>query len=988
MVAHVFLSAVSSEFGAARDALADALQAHDMTVRVQRSFRYDPGAETLLHQLANYIQHCDAVVCLIGTRSVGGFPEQDEAAPFVARGILPPGIVAASYTQWEFFLARHFKRRCLVYFATDKFTAEAACPKEDRHDLQAAFAAHVKSLGLRAPRVDSAGDFRAEVLKDILQPGPGTSRPDQPIVLPYPSLGTLFKGRAGFLARLRSSLTRPDGGAAAIAGRAVHGLGGVGKTRAAVEYAWAHQTDYTALLLLDAETGEKLQTGLAALVGPLRLEAAQAATDEKAQMEAAVAWLNANPGWFLILDNIDTEPALTAAHRLLGRLSGGHVVLTSRLAAFPRGVERLDLDVLALDDAAAFLLEATETGRRRADDDAAQARVLAEELGQLALALEMAAATIEARRFSFAQYRAVWQGNRARVVGWADQKITGYHHAVAETWQTSVDQLGAPGRRLLERLAFLAPDPVPMALLDVPVPGAKAEDAVAALDDLATYSLATRDAEGEAFLVHRLVQDVTRRGLEEAGSATARLTEALGWANAAFSGDPQDVRDWPRLDPLTPHADAVAARADAAGITDPTGRLMGELGMLFQAKALYARVEPLMRRALAIDEARLGKDHPTVAIRLNDLAQLLQDTNRLGEAEPLMRRVVEIFEANLGKVHPNVATALNNLAGLLQDTNRLGEAEPLMRRALAIDEASVGKDHPNVARDLNNLALLLQDTNRLGEVEPLMRRALAIDEASFSKDHPNVARDLNNLAGLLQATNRLGEAEPLMRRALAITEASFGKDHPSVATDLNNLAALLQATNRLGEAEPLMRRALAVTEASLGKDHPTVAISLSNLAQLLQDTNRLGEAEAPMRRALAIVEASFGKDHPNVAVDLNNLAALLQATNRLGEAEPLMRRALAIDEASLGKDHPEVATNLNNLAMLLQATNRLGEAEPPMRRHLAIFLAFQRDTGHTHPHRDAAIANYADLLAAMGKSEADIAATIAALFREAGLDQG
>ena len=180
-----------------------------------------------------------------------------------------------------------------------------------------------------------------------------------------------------------------------------------------------------------------------------------------------------------------------------------------------------------------------------------------------------------------------------------------------------------------------------------------------------------------------------------------------------------------------------------------------------------------------------------------------------------------------------------------------------------------------------------------------------------------------------------------------------------------------------------------------------------------------------MRRALAIDEASYGKDHPNVATDLNNLAQLLQATNRLGEAEPLMRRALAIDEASYGKDHPNVATrpqqprpvaashqparrggtadapraghrrgqlrqrtirtsrsDLNNLALLLQATNRLGEAEPLMRRALAIFLAFQRDTGHAHPHRDAAIANYRGLLAAMGKTEAEIDA--AGLRRDTG----
>ena len=73
---------------------------------------------------------------------------------------------------------------------------------------------------------------------------------------------------------------------------------------------------------------------------------------------------------------------------------------------------------------------------------------------------------------------------------------------------------------------------------------------------------------------------------------------------------------------------------------------------------------------------------------------MLQATNRLAEAEPLMRRALAIDEKSFGPEHPNVAMGLNNLAQLLQDTNRLAEAEPLMRRALAIDEKSFGPDHP------------------------------------------------------------------------------------------------------------------------------------------------------------------------------------------------------------------------------------------------------------------------------------------------------
>jgi len=334
------------------------------------------------------------------------------------------------------------------------------------------------------------------------------------------------------------------------------------------------------------------------------------------------------------------------------------------------------------------------------------------------------------------------------------------------------------------------------------------------------------------------------------------------------------------------------------------------------------------------------------------------------------------------------ARLLNDVAVFHYERADHAGAEPLYRRALAMDEASYGPGHPNVAFRLSNLAALLQATNRLGEAEPLMRRALAIQEASYGPEHPAVATALNNLAQLLQATNRLAEAEPLMRRALTMDEASYGPEHPRVAIRLNSLAGLLWATNRLAEAEQLLRRALAMDEASYGPEHPKVAIRLNNLAGLLQATDRLAEAEPLMRRSLTIVEASYGPKHPVVARHLSNLAWLLRATNRLGEAEPLMRRALALDEATYGPEHPSVARDLNNLAQLLQATDRLAEAEPLGRRVLEIFLNFTRATGHEHPHLRAAIGNYARLLEAMGRSEAEALAQLNAVAAPFGMRFG
>ena len=410
------------------------------------------------------------------------------------------------------------------------------------------------------------------------------------------------------------------------------------------------------------------------------------------------------------------------------------------------------------------------------------------------------------------------------------------------------------------------------------------------------------------------------------------------------------------------HPDVALNLSNLAGLLQDTNRL-GE-------------AELLLRRALEIDEHNFGVDHLNVEITLSNLAQLLQYTNRLAEAEPLMRRALEIAEHSFGPDHPRVATELNNLAQLLQDTNRLTEAEPLQRRALEIVEHSFGPDHPRVAAVLGNLAQLLQGTNRLTEAEPLQRRALEIDEHSYGSGHPAVALQLNNLARLLQATNRLSEAEPLQRRALTIDEHTYGSDHPAVARDIHNLAQLLKDTDRLAEAEPLMRRSLAIAEQSFGQDHPKVAQHLNSLARLLRTTSRRAEAEMLMRRALDIHEHSLGQNHPMVAGDLNDLAQLLQNTDRFAEAEPLMRRSLEIDELGLGKDHPDVAIRLNNLAGLLQDANRLAEAEPLMRRSVEILMKVTRSTGQLHPHAQVFVNNYAGLVEAMGRSRAEITATV------------
>lgn len=312
-------------------------------------------------------------------------------------------------------------------------------------------------------------------------------------------------------------------------------------------------------------------------------------------------------------------------------------------------------------------------------------------------------------------------------------------------------------------------------------------------------------------------------------------------------------------------------------------RLRLKVGSIHLAFAHWPEAE--VQERLAAEEAEANAPS-LLSWALNEHAQLLKATNRLSEAEPLMRRALELDEKRLGPDHPNVSILLGNLAVLLLDTNRSAEAEPLMRRALELDERSLGPDHPNVARGLGNLAMLLQANHRLEEAESLIRRALDLDERSLGPDHPNVAIRLNNLAVLLHDTNRLEEAEPLMRRVLELDEERFGPDHPNVAIGLNNLAVLLQDTNRLEEAELLMRQALKSDEKSFGPNHPYVARGLNNLALLFVRTNLLGKAEPLMRRAAAILlhfEKRTGHRHPESEKLTDNYRQLLQALGKSPE---------------------------------------------------------------------------------------------------------
>ncbi|MER5399412.1 FxSxx-COOH system tetratricopeptide repeat protein, partial [Streptomyces sp. NPDC002599] len=605
--------------------------------------------------------------------------------------------------------------------------------------------------------------------------------------LPAPD-SRVFEGRDGALAALRDLPSAGTG----IVTQTVRGMGGVGKSTLVLHHAHALlAAGLGPVWWIDASSTGSITAGLALLAARVNPVHATLPLDEAADW--AVAWLQGRTGWLLVFDNAE-EPA--DLHPYLGQLGTGQTLVTTRrdLAWRDLGTP-LRLDTLTPD---ASLKVLQEIIGRHTDMDAEGLSRLAEELGYLPLALQQAGAYLTQTRTTAADYLSQLRTDPAGVLA-ATPPGDSQQRTIAQLWSVTFNAVHAEDKHaveLLRTLAYCAPDPLPRHVLTTALPTVR--DVDHALGVLAAYSLITLT--DLTVTVHRLVQTVLRcttpapasrlqsRGIRRLLRRPRPLTPhhpsetALNLLHAATpSGSPEDVQTWPEWQELLPHVEAVNTHCHATDTTSNLVELLGRTAIYLTARGQAAQALPLEERALGITEAVLGPDHPSTAVRLNNLASMLSALGRYTEALPLKERALGITEAVLGPDHPSTAVRLGNLARTYSALGRHTDALPLEERALGITEAVLGPDHPTTAVRLGNLAGTFSDLGRHTDALPLEERALGITEAVLGPDHPSTAVRLGNLASTYSDLGRYTEALPLKERALGITEAVLGPDHPTTA---------------------------------------------------------------------------------------------------------------------------------------------------------------------------------------------------------------
>jgi tetratricopeptide (TPR) repeat protein len=668
-----------------------------------------------------------------------------------------------------------------------------------------------------------------------------------------PPRNPFFTGRSTHLEDVRRALTQAAS-ANLTQPQAISGLGGVGKTQTAIEYAHLYRADYPAVLWSRADSRDALLSGFAVLAKLLNLSR-EDEPDLTVLATAVRAWLESNSGWLLVLDNVE-DFALVRQFAPEG--AEGHLLITTRLRATGEFAELIELRKMEPDEGTLFLLrrakliQKSECLEAAVESDRDLARQICAEMDGLPLALDQAGAFIEETPSSLAEYLALYRSEGSALRARRGE-LAPSHASVTITFSLAFAGVAAANpaaAELVRGCAFLAPDAIPEEVFTLagekwgnPIAEliAKRLTWIEAIKSAGRFALIHRDSAGRNLHIHRLVQEVikdemaveTRRRWEE------RVIQAL---NVVFPKP--KFQNWSRCERLLPHARMAARLVEEIGFgTAIAARLLDASGVYLYYRMQYAEAEPLLRRALVIREQALGPEHADTADSLNNLAWLCRNQGRYAEAEPLYRRALAIREKALGPDHHHTASSLNTLAWLYHNQGRYAEAEPLYRRALAIREKALGPDHSYTANSLYYLARLYHDQGHYSHAESFYRRALVIYEEAAGPDDPYTARGLNDLAALYYEQGRLTEAEPLFRRALAIREKVPVPEHPDTAASLHGLATLYDNLGSYADAEPLYRRALVIREKALGPEHPDTITSTRKYAELLRKLGRGGEAK-------------------------------------------------------------------------------------------------------------------------------------------------
>jgi serine/threonine protein kinase/tetratricopeptide (TPR) repeat protein len=757
-----------------------------------------------------------------------------------------------------------------------------------------------------------------------------------------------FTGRETLLSRVRTELRRV-GGSPVVA---LRGAGGMGKSQLALEYTYRYGDDYDLVAWLRAEKPETLAEDHAALAQTLGLPEGTG-PDQRERIEAVRSWLERYSGWLLVFDNAQNPDAI---RRFLPRVSLGHVLVTSRHPSWRSLGVSLEVEELALDEAVSFLLRRTDQADRGA------AERLAESVGRLPLALEEAAAYIEATGRSLHGYVDLLEEQQRSLA--RGSSLPGLTQSLLGTWELSLRQIEEElpeAADLLRLLAFLAPDDIPLSLLRNDADALPAALRAAAHDPLrfdacvaALRRFSLIKVQGESASLHRMIQLATRSRLDPS-TRDAWAQRALRLVESSFPSGLAGNFYHPEARPLLPHALAVLSHGGALGSERMgAGRLRRRAGLYLRALGAQREAAEYLERALADFESGGSAADNEVANTLAGLGIVLYGIGDLEGATARGERALAIHERLHGPADLRVAIDHMDLAWVLRSRGRFEEVREHSLRAREIAVAVLGDKHPLAAMPLGSLSRACWG---LGDIEGARRAAEQAIEVLERGDvhHPLVCACWQ---GVAQVTFDLGQTEIAGRcaeTAIEIAERAWGPHHILVAVSRVVRGMVELRRGDLESARDLLSSAILAGEKTSHWQHEETAMARCLLARVQR---RLGDSDAALgleqaratlsrvcgerTRSASQVEIEYGlmafddrdfasaaeraetalrlltgyrNPHPYQLPALDLLASALEAIGKRDAAREVAKRAVGIAGSVLESIHPDLTAARRILAI-------------------------------------------------------------------------
>ena len=581
---------------------------------------------------------------------------------------------------------------------------------------------------------------------------------------------TTFVGRDQTLKELHEKLQASH----TLAITALQGMGGIGKTELAVQYAQQYKSHYPSGICWLSARGAEVGTQIVKFaVDALGLPQPEGELDAQLQFVWS-HWPKQAKGdrVLLIYDDVadeigeDTQQKIAAYDTIKAALpvdSRFQVLLTTRLRNVAATVDDFQIELLS--EAAALELLEVIVGKTRIDSERETAQALCERVGYLPLGLELLGYFLTNKpdmTLSRQEQRLEKKKLEAKAFEKAHPGMTA-KLGVYEAFELSWGELSGDGQRLACWLSLFALAPMPWELVAAATVTDERED----LEDTRDYELLKlsllQRLEAESYQLHQLVREFFLAKLNEREDSDELKVNYCGLmverAKQIDQSATQEVTQATTL--VVPHvAEVINSWSDSLSDEDFFWPFSG-LTFFYYAQGIYGVAVGWAAQAAISTKERFGEQHPSVASSLNNLAVLYESQGRYEAAEPLYLEALELLKQLLGEQHPDVATSLNNLALLYQAQGRYETAENFMQQALQIKEKLLGQGHPEFAISLWSLANLYTSTERFAEAESLYFKTLAIFTDRLGEQHPNTRSAFNGLVNLIAAAIQADQADTL-----------------------------------------------------------------------------------------------------------------------------------------------------------------------------------------------------------------------------------